>query len=173
VASPPTYRCSTPSRRSGSRPDTGEVVRPASIKTPKWAAAAKALAERRPFFLKDGRPDWYALTQIAARCGFSDITEANLDTLIAALEHYADELDKAPAQGPLPSRASLEQFTSEAFTQATALGLEQCAGGVDFAVDTTTTTTTTVPVPGSPTDSVTGPTGVAGQPEGEETTQDQ
>lgn len=87
-----------------------------------------------------------------------------------ALELYADELDKAPAQGPLPSRTTLEQFTSEAYTKATALGLEQCAGGVDFAVDTTTTTTTT---PGLPVDTAPVPTGIAGQPEGEETTQDQ
>lgn len=62
-----------------------------------------------------------------------------------ALEHYADDLDKAPAQGPLPSRAQLEETTTAAFTKAQALGLENCAGGVDFGVDTTTTTTSAPP----------------------------
>jgi len=62
-----------------------------------------------------------------------------------ALEHYADDLDKAPAQGPLPSRALLEETTSGAFTKAQALGLESCAGGIDFGVDTTTTTTSLPP----------------------------
>jgi len=60
-----------------------------------------------------------------------------------ALEHYADDLDKAPAQGPLPSRSVLEETTTQAFTKAEALGLERCAGGIDFGVDTTTTTTST------------------------------
>jgi hypothetical protein len=58
-----------------------------------------------------------------------------------ALEHYADDLDKAPAQGPLPSRSVLEETTTAAYTKAEALGLESCAGGIDFGVDTTTTTT--------------------------------
>lgn len=62
-----------------------------------------------------------------------------------ALEHYADDLDKAPAQGPLPSRALLEETTSGAYTKAQALGLETCAGGIDFGVDTTTTSTSIPP----------------------------
>jgi hypothetical protein len=89
---------------------------------------------------------------------------------VDALEHYAEALDKAPAQGPAPPRASLEDVTNQAFTQAVALGLEDCAGGVDFAVETTSTTTTMLE--GGPT-TTPGPTGVAGQPEDEEVTQDQ
>jgi len=62
-----------------------------------------------------------------------------------ALEHYADDLDKAPAQGPFPSRAVLEDTTTQAYTKAEALGLGNCAGGIDFGVDTTTTTTSLAP----------------------------
>ena len=60
-----------------------------------------------------------------------------------ALENYAQALDKAPAQGPGPSRATLEERTTEAYTQAQALGLDTCNGGVDFTVDTTSTSTST------------------------------
>lgn len=95
---------------------------------------------------------------------------ATLNVRIEALEHAADELDAAPASGPLPSSESLQEYTNEAYTQAVALGLEDCAGGVDFALDTTTstalsdleTTESTTPVP----------TAAGGQPVGEETTED-
>jgi len=62
-----------------------------------------------------------------------------------ALENYAEALDKAPAQGPAPSRVTLEERTTEAYTQAQALGLNDCNGGIDFSVDTTSTTSTTTP----------------------------
>jgi hypothetical protein len=54
-----------------------------------------------------------------------------------ALDHYADAIDKAPTQGPAPDRRNLEDETTKAYTQAVALGLEKCNGGVDFNVDTT------------------------------------
>ena len=96
---------------------------------------------------------------------------ATLNVRIEALENTADALDAAPAGGPPPSSESLQDYTNEAFTQAVALGLEDCAGGVDFAVDTTTstalseleTTESTTPVP----------TAIGGQPLGQETTQDE
>jgi hypothetical protein len=93
---------------------------------------------------------------------------ATLNVRIEALESTADALDAAPAGEP-PSSESLQEYTNEAYTQAVALGLEDCAGGVDFAVDTTTstglgveTTESTTPVP----------TAVSGQPLGEDTTED-
>jgi len=89
-----------------------------------------------------------------------------LEHRIDTLEHYADELDKAPLQGPRPDRSQLEELTTQAFTQAVALGLEDCNGGIDFSLDTTTTTAfapdSTTPVP----------TAIGGQPENEETTED-
>ncbi len=95
---------------------------------------------------------------------------ATLDVRIEALGNVADALDAAPTGGPPPSSESLQEYTNEAFTLATALGLTDCAGGVDFAVNTTTSTAlselgtveSTAPVP----------TAVGGQPEGEETTED-
>jgi hypothetical protein len=95
---------------------------------------------------------------------------ATLNVRIESLENTADALDAAPASGPPPSSESLQEYTNEAYTQAVALGLEDCAGGVDFAVDTTTstaltdleTTESTAPVP----------TAAGGQPVGEETTED-
>lgn len=93
-----------------------------------------------------------------------------LDRRSDALERYGDELDKAPAQGPAPSRALLEDVTGQAYTQAAALDLEECWGGVDFQVATTTTTPSTAPGP-EPTTPVV--TGIGGQPEGDDTTQDE
>lgn len=60
-----------------------------------------------------------------------------------ALVNYAEAVDKAPAQGPAPSRTTLEERTTEAYTQAQALGLNDCNGGIDFTIDTTSTTTST------------------------------
>jgi hypothetical protein len=95
---------------------------------------------------------------------------ATLNVRIEALENSADALDAAPASGPPPSSESLQDYTNEAYTLAVALGLDDCAGGVDFAVDTTTSTAlselestdSTAPVP-------TAPTGI---PLGEEATED-
>jgi hypothetical protein len=88
-----------------------------------------------------------------------------------ALERYGDELDRAPAQGPAPSRTLLEDITGQAYTQAAALDLEVCAGGVDFKLATTTTAPVTVPGATEPTTPVV--TGIGGQPEGDDTTEDQ
>ena len=62
-----------------------------------------------------------------------------LDHRIEVLGNYADEVDRAPAQGPAPDRSRLEDVTTQANTQAVALGLEVCGGGVDRGVSTTTT----------------------------------
>jgi hypothetical protein len=93
-----------------------------------------------------------------------------LSVRIEALENTAAALDAAPAAGPLPSSESLQEYTNEAYTEAVALGMDDCAGGVDFAVNTTTSTAlselestdSTAPVP----------TAIGGQPEGEDTTED-
>ncbi len=94
---------------------------------------------------------------------------ATLNVRIEALESTADLLDAAPASEP-PSSESLQEYTNEAYTQAVALGLEDCAGGVDFAIDTTTSTM----LGGVETTEATTPveTAVSGQPLGEETTED-
>jgi hypothetical protein len=62
-----------------------------------------------------------------------------LEHRIDVLGNYADELDRAPANGPAPDRRRLEDVTAQANTQAIALGLEACGGGVDLGVGTTTT----------------------------------
>lgn len=95
---------------------------------------------------------------------------ATLNVRIEALENTADALDAAPAGGPPPSSESLQEYTNEAYTLAVALGMNDCAGGVDFAVDTTTSTALTATESTEPTTPP--PTGVGGQPLGEETTED-
>lgn len=95
---------------------------------------------------------------------------ATLNVRIEALENLADALDAAPAAGPLPSSESLQEYTNEAYTQAVALGMVDCAGGVDFAVNTTTSTALSeVEAPESTAPVV---TDAGGQPAGEQTTED-
>lgn len=91
-----------------------------------------------------------------------------LDHRADELENYAEKLDKTPAQDAPPSRVNLEELTTQAYTQSVALGLTSCNGGVDFTIDTTTTTLY-VPNPDSTTPVV---TGIGGQPEGQDTTED-
>lgn len=95
---------------------------------------------------------------------------ATLNVRIEALENAADALDAAPASGPPPSSESLQEYTNEAYTLAVALGLVECAGGVDFAVDTTTSTALSELESPEPTAPM--PTGAGGQPLGEDTTED-
>jgi hypothetical protein len=93
---------------------------------------------------------------------------ATLNVRIEALENTADALDAAPAGSP-PSSESLQEYTNEAYTLAVALGLEECAGGVDFTIDTTTSTAL-----GNDAVASTSPvvTEVTGLPEGVETVED-
>ena len=63
-----------------------------------------------------------------------------LEHRIDVLGNFADELDKAPADGPEPDRGRLEDVTTQATTQAVALGLESCGGGVDLGTVSTSTT---------------------------------
>jgi hypothetical protein len=71
----------------------GRNGKPATIKTPKWGPAAKALAEHCPCYKRaDGQPDQYQMTTVAAQCEFSEITEANLEAVIAALSKHAEQV---------------------------------------------------------------------------------
>ena len=76
---------------NGHQPGTSAAgVKAATIKTGKWAMAAKSLSERCSFYAKpDGQPAWYRMTEDAAKCGFVEITDANLGEVIAALEKQA------------------------------------------------------------------------------------
>ena len=68
----------------------GRNGKPATIKTPKWGPAARALAERCPCYKRgDGQPDQFQMTIVAAQCEFNEITEANLEAVIAALSKHA------------------------------------------------------------------------------------
>jgi hypothetical protein len=95
---------------------------------------------------------------------------ATLNVRIEALDNTAAALDAAPAGGPLPSSESLQEYTNEAYTLAVALGMLDCAGGVDFAVATTTSTALSEVESTEPTTPPS--TGAGGQPLGEETTED-
>lgn len=90
-----------------------------------------------------------------------------LDRRNEVLDDYADALDKAPVSGPAPPIDTLAEVTSQAITQAGALGIERCGAGVDASLGPVATTTTT---PGASTPV---PTAIGGQPEDEETTEDQ
>lgn len=96
---------------------------------------------------------------------------STLSVRIEALDNTAAALDAAPAGGPPPSSESLQEYTNEAYTLAVALGMNDCAGGVDFAINTTTSTALSATESTDPTTPP--PTGVGGQPLGEETTQDE
>lgn len=92
----------------------------------------------------------------------------SLDRRIEVLRAYADDVDKVPAGGQPPVIDKLVDATQDSVTQAVALGLESCAGGVDFTLQTTTTTSSLLPGETTPV-----PTAIGGQPENEENTVDE
>lgn len=69
-----------------------------AVKTGKWNAAAAALAERQPYYQTDGRPNFYKMLGCAGKhAGVTEITDANLPDVIAALEaHAAAEMEPKP-----------------------------------------------------------------------------
>ena len=55
-----------------------------------WTEAAKALAQRVPYYQKGDKPDFYHMTGAVGKLGFEAITDANLADVIAKLEEYAN-----------------------------------------------------------------------------------
>lgn len=54
-----------------------------------WKEAALALAHEVPYYTKAGQVDWFHLTGAAHKLGYAEITDANLQDVIAALRDYA------------------------------------------------------------------------------------
>jgi len=81
-----------PNGKSRAQSAAGIQPKPAVVKSGQWSAAAKALAERCPYYAKDnGQPDYVRMTIAAAANAYAVITDANLDGAIAALEEHAAE----------------------------------------------------------------------------------
>lgn len=76
------------------RPQTSKVA----VKTNKWSAAAVALAQEHPYYQTDGRPNFYKMLAAAAKhAGVTEITDANLPYVIAALTaHAVAEMEPKP-----------------------------------------------------------------------------
>ena len=74
-------------------PDT----KPAIVKSGKWSAAVRELAQRCPYYARNnGQPDYVRMTTIAGARGHAEVTDANLSVVLAALEqHAAQALVKA------------------------------------------------------------------------------
>jgi len=89
---------STPS--SQAKPAAGNG-RSALIKTPAWTTAATALNKKLVeagidyYQGKDGKPNLYHMAGSAAKCGYSEITEANLLSVLRDLEQHAREQSEA------------------------------------------------------------------------------
>jgi len=64
--------------------------RPAVIKSGKWVAATRELAERCTYYLRpNGQPDFTRMAALAGQEGFPEVTDGNLADVIASLEEYA------------------------------------------------------------------------------------
>lgn len=64
--------------------------RPAVIKSGKWVAATRELAERCAYFVRpNGQPDFTRMAALAGQQGYADVTDGNLADVIAALEEIA------------------------------------------------------------------------------------
>lgn len=70
-------------------------LKPPTFRTPHWATRATALHQKLfdagcPKYAKpDGSPDLYHMSMSAAKEGFVEITDANLDAVLAAIERRA------------------------------------------------------------------------------------
>jgi len=64
--------------------------RPAVIKSGKWVAATRELAERCAYYLRpNGQPDFTRMAALAGQQGYAEVTDDNLADVVAALEEYA------------------------------------------------------------------------------------
>ncbi len=66
-------------------------ARVARVKTPNWPAAVQHIIEQTgDYYLgDDGKPNFYHLVGAAAKCGHSEITDANIRDVIGDLIDYA------------------------------------------------------------------------------------
>lgn len=75
---------------SNGGPRTTSDAKPAIVRSGKWGAAVRELAQRCPYYATDkGQPHYVRMTAIAGGKGFTEVTDANLPTVLAALEQHA------------------------------------------------------------------------------------
>lgn len=87
-----------PEQKANGNGGNGKRGKTAAIKTGKWAGASVALAERVSYYQKrDGTPDGWHMAGAAAKCGYAEITDANLEQVIAELEQYAADQETLAA----------------------------------------------------------------------------
>lgn len=64
--------------------------RPAVIKSGKWVAATRELAERCAYFVRpNGQPDFTRMAALAGQQGYAEVTDGNLADVITSLEEFA------------------------------------------------------------------------------------
>ena len=70
--------------------DNAREAKAAAVKTGRWQQAATDLALMVDYYQdKAGKPDYFHMTGAAAKCGFAEITDDNLNAVIGALGDYA------------------------------------------------------------------------------------
>ena len=90
-----------PSAPSSQAKPAASNGRSASIRTPAWTTAATALNKKLVeagivyYQGKDGKPNLYHMAGSAAKCGYSEVTETNLVSVISDLEQHAREQSEA------------------------------------------------------------------------------
>ena len=89
----------TPKTESKPGNGDGKPSKTATIRSKNWTAAAVKLAADCPHYTKDGEPNFFHMTNAAALCGFNEITDANLDNVIANLQ--ARIVEPGPLEMPL------------------------------------------------------------------------
>lgn len=69
------------------------------IKTRRWQAAIKAFADRHPKYQgARGKPNGFHIGGRVGKLGFTEVTDANLDEVMAALEQHAAEAESETAR---------------------------------------------------------------------------
>lgn len=82
-----------PKQQNGHSEPAGDAQeKMAVVKTGKWPQAAAQIARDIPHYAnKDGKPNFVHILRAVAACGFSEVTDANLEPVIEALANRAKE----------------------------------------------------------------------------------
>ena len=88
----------TPTKPQAVRPTAAKTApkkgAPASVQTPAWQAAITELADECGYYMKDDNPNTFRMVGAAGKLGYTEITDANIGEVVAALKKYAAEQSK-------------------------------------------------------------------------------
>lgn len=71
------------------KPNGNDKPKRASVRTSNWTQAATTLAAEVPHYQENGQTNFHHLTGAAAKLGYNEITDQNLDEVLEALRGYA------------------------------------------------------------------------------------